>query len=66
MPKLGLRILKSALAVFLCFVVYLFRKEMCIRDRSTMTQRLSSFLWAANIAASHTWPSSISPSPSTA
>ena len=27
MPKLGLRILKSALAVFLCFVVYLFRKD---------------------------------------
>ena len=27
MPKVGLRILKSALAVFLCFVVYLVRQE---------------------------------------
>ena len=27
MPKVGLRILKSALAVFLCFVVYLVRQD---------------------------------------
>ena len=38
--------------------------SICRPFESTIRQRLSSFLWAANIAASQTCPSSISPSPS--